>query len=64
MANSILILIAVLLILVIYIAHGLFTMTINDFIEKKIVVKTLWLWLPFHALKRLSKEFSEKYLKQ
>jgi hypothetical protein len=31
-------------------------MTLNQFLEKTIV-KTLWLWLPFHALKKLLKEF-------
>jgi hypothetical protein len=37
-------------------------MTPNDFFEKGIK-KMLWLWLPIHALIRLSGEFKEKYLK-
>ncbi|NTW27653.1 MAG: hypothetical protein HGA36_04970 [Candidatus Moranbacteria bacterium] len=59
---TIIIILIILVFLVIYVAIGLFTMTVNDFIEKN-VKKFLWLWLPFHALKRLSKEFSKKYLK-
>lgn len=30
-------------------------MTLNQFLEKTIL-KTLWLWLPIHAFKRLFKE--------
>lgn len=63
MSTTILIILIILLVLIVYVVYGLFTMTLNDFIEKKIIVKTLWLWLPFHALWRLSKEFKEKYLK-
>jgi hypothetical protein len=52
----------ILLIIIVFVVVNLFTMTVNDFIEK-IVKKTLWLWLPIHALKRLSREFKDKYLK-
>ena len=41
---------------------NLFTMTMNDFIESY-VKRFLWLWLPFHAFKRLTKEMREKYKK-
>jgi hypothetical protein len=47
---------------IIMIMISLFTMPFNDFLEKT-VKKTVWLWLPFHALKRLCKEFREKYMK-
>lgn len=40
-----------------------FSMTLNDFLEKTIK-KFIWLWLPFHAFKRLTKEFRERYIKQ
>ena len=30
--------------------------TLNDFLDKKIMRRFLWLWLPFYALWRLSKE--------
>ncbi len=40
----------------------LFSMGFNDFLDKYIK-KTLWLWLPFHALNRLLREFKEKHLK-
>ena len=52
----------VVLFIILYIVISLFFMTVNDFIEKEIK-KTLWLWLPFHALWRLSGEFKDKYLK-
>lgn len=34
-------------------------MSLNDVLEKT-VTKTLWLWLPIHALIRLVKEFRER----
>jgi len=37
-------------------------MTLNDWLEQ-ILLKTLWIWLPFRACGRLFKEFNEKYLK-
>ncbi|MDD5396845.1 MAG: hypothetical protein PHW24_02170 [Candidatus Moranbacteria bacterium] len=52
----------VLLIIIVFLMVNLFTMPLNDFLEK-MVKKTLWLWLPIHALKRLSREFKDKYLK-
>ncbi|PIP27578.1 MAG: hypothetical protein COX30_01110 [Candidatus Moranbacteria bacterium CG23_combo_of_CG06-09_8_20_14_all_39_10] len=30
--------------------------TLNGFLDKKIMRRFLWLWLPFYALWRLSKE--------
>lgn len=30
--------------------------TLNDFLDKKIMRRFLWLWLPIYALWRLSKE--------
>ncbi|EKE10723.1 MAG: hypothetical protein ACD_15C00207G0004 [uncultured bacterium] len=30
--------------------------TLNEFLDKKIMRRTLWIWLPFYALIRLSKE--------
>ena len=30
--------------------------SLNDFLDKKIMRRTLWIWLPFYALWRLSKE--------
>gem|GEM_PF-697128 len=61
--NTILLTIAGILVLIIAIVGiNLATMSLNDFLEKTIK-RFLWLWLPFHALKRLSKEFSEKYMK-
>lgn len=62
MSTTILIIMGILIWMVLYIIVNLFTLTLNDFIEK-IVKKTLWLWLPFHALKRLTKEFNKKYFK-
>lgn len=56
------IILGIVVIVLVMIVINLFTMTLNDFIEKA-VKKFLWLWLPFHALKRLSKEFREKYMK-
>lgn len=41
---------------------NLFRLPLNDFLEKT-VKKFIWLWLPFHALKRLTKEFRKKYNK-
>lgn len=37
-------------------------MNLNDTLEN-IARKTLWIWLPFVAFKKLLKEFREKYLK-
>ena len=36
--------------------------TLNEFLDKKIMRRFLWLWLPVYALWRLSKEviFSDK----
>lgn len=44
---------------IVYIVVQFFSMTLNAFLEKTIT-KTLWLWLPFHALKRLIKEILAK----
>lgn len=30
--------------------------TFNEFIDKKIMKRTLWIWLPFYAMWRLSRE--------
>jgi hypothetical protein len=30
--------------------------TLNEFLDKKIMLRFLWLWLPFYALWRLSRE--------
>jgi len=60
--NTGIIFIAILGLVVVVLLMNLFTMGLNDFLEKTIK-KTLWLWLPFHALKRLTKEFAEKHLK-
>jgi hypothetical protein len=30
--------------------------TLNVFLDKKIMRRTLWIWLPFYALMRLSRE--------
>ena len=60
MSTTILIILGILVVIVLYVLFSLFTMTLNDFMEKTIK-STLWLWLPFHALKRLSKEFGKKY---
>lgn len=30
--------------------------TLNDFLDKRVMRRTLWLWLPFYALIRLSQE--------
>lgn len=60
MSTTILIILSLLVIIILYVAYGLFTMTLNDFLEKQIK-KTLWLWLPFHAFKRLGREFAKKY---
>jgi len=30
--------------------------TLNDFLDKKIMRRSLWLWLPFYALLRLTRE--------
>lgn len=38
-------------------------MSLNDYLEGG-MKKTLWLWLPFHALVRLVKEFKETKLKK
>jgi len=35
-------------------------MTLNERLEK-ILLATLWMWLPFRACWRLLKEFREKY---
>ena len=34
---------------------------INDFIDKKILRRFLWIWLPFYALWRLTKEVFFKH---
>ncbi|HBI33847.1 MAG TPA: hypothetical protein DEA43_04365 [Candidatus Moranbacteria bacterium] len=61
--NTVIISVLVILIIVVLtVAIGLIRFTFNDFLEK-VVKKTLWLWLPFHALKRLSGEFRKKYMK-
>ncbi len=62
MDTTILVILGILLVIILYVLFSLFTMTLNDFMEKTIK-SFLWLWLPFHALKRLSKEFSTKYFK-
>ncbi|EKE19954.1 MAG: hypothetical protein ACD_8C00076G0001 [uncultured bacterium] len=62
MNNTVIIVAGVIFVLIAYVIFNWITLTFSDFLEK-IVKKTLWLWLPFHALNRLSKEFSEKYLK-
>ncbi|MFA5994427.1 MAG: hypothetical protein WC823_05710 [Parcubacteria group bacterium] len=30
--------------------------TLNEFLDKKIMRRTMWIWLPFYALIRLSRE--------
>jgi hypothetical protein len=30
--------------------------SLNEFLDKKIMRRTLWIWLPFYALIRLSRE--------
>lgn len=62
MNNTVIIVGGVIFVLIAYIVFNLVTLTFSDFLEKA-VKKTLWLWLPFHALSRLSKEFAEKYFK-
>jgi hypothetical protein len=62
MSITTILIIAVISMIVFVVIINLLTMTLNDFLEKTIK-KFLWLWLPFHALKRLSKEFRQKYLK-
>lgn len=62
MSSTVVIILVVIALVIINVIVKLFTMTLNDFLEKTIK-KYLWLWLPFHALKRLSKEFGEKYLR-
>ena len=62
MNTTLLISLGILVLIVAIVAINLATMPLNDFLEKTIK-KFLWLWLPFHALKRLSKEFREKYMK-
>lgn len=52
------IVIAIILITVIV---NLFRFSLNDFLEK-FIKKTLCIWLPFSALKRLSRQFREKYM--
>jgi F0F1-type ATP synthase membrane subunit a len=47
---------------ILYFAIGIFKNGLNDFLEK-FLKKTLWIWLPFHAFKRLTREFREKYMK-
>ena len=55
----VIIILALIFVLAIWAVFNLFTLSIDDFF-KKIWAKTLWIWLPFHALKRLSKELWEK----
>ncbi|EKE19264.1 MAG: hypothetical protein ACD_9C00070G0007 [uncultured bacterium] len=50
------------IIAIVWVAVNLFTLPFNDFLEK-VVKKTLWLWLPIHAFKRLSREIIKKYFK-
>ncbi|KKQ50690.1 MAG: hypothetical protein US70_C0033G0003 [Parcubacteria group bacterium GW2011_GWD2_38_11] len=53
---------SIIFIVIVIVAIGLIRFTLNDFIEKT-VKKFLWLWLPFHAFGRLTKEFRKKYMK-
>lgn len=62
MSTTILIILGVLVLVIAIVVVNLFTMTLNEFLEKTIR-KFLWLWLPFHAFKKLTKEMREKYLK-
>jgi hypothetical protein len=34
--------------------------TLNEFLDKKIMRRTMWIWLPFYALIRLSREVLTK----
>lgn len=62
MSTSLIIFLVLISYIVLYIIISLFTMSLNDFLEK-MIKKTLWLWLPFHALKRLTRELKEKQMK-
>lgn len=62
MNASLVIFLVIISYVILYVIISLFTMSLNDFLEK-MIKKTLWLWLPFHALKRLTREFRDKYLK-
>jgi hypothetical protein len=59
MLNAIIIFLGIFLLVLIFLVVQLFRMPLNDFLEKT-VAKTVWLWLPFHAFKRLSKEYRER----
>lgn len=42
---------------ILWLAIELFqAITLNEFLDKKIMRRTLWIWLPFYALIRLSRE--------
>jgi len=62
MATFLIIFFGILFLVVVIVIVNLFRFSLNDFLEKTIK-KFLWLWLPFHALGRLSKEFGKKYFK-
>jgi uncharacterized membrane protein YbaN (DUF454 family) len=61
MSTILLTVIGILILIIAIVGINLATMSLNDFLEKTIK-RFLWLWLPFHALKRLSKEFQKKYM--
>jgi hypothetical protein len=60
--NSTTIGLIILLIIFLVVAFKFFTQSLADFLDKG-AKSTLWLWLPFVALKRLTKQFNEKYKK-
>ena len=62
MSTTVIIVLGIIVIVIVNVIVKIFTMGLNDFLEKTIK-KYVWLWLPFHAIKRLSREFREKYLK-
>jgi hypothetical protein len=34
--------------------------TLNEFLDKRVMRRTMWIWLPFYALIRLSREVLTK----
>jgi hypothetical protein len=62
MGTTALIILIVLVLIIAFIIINLFRLTLNEFLQKTIMA-FLWLWLPLHAFKRLSKEFLERKLK-
>jgi hypothetical protein len=63
MSIGLIIIMLVLVYLVVYLFISFVTNSPDDFF-KNIWLKTLWIWLPIHALKRLSRELRDKKFKK